>query len=109
MKKFLSELDRKVKLRWKMVIPLALAIAFGVIATVIVTGYGAYKIAYDSAVHFGAKEVPQEIMKEVRTLQLVFAVLGFLGIISASAIVYITYIVTHKPVNLLAQTLQKNI
>ncbi|GAQ94999.1 methyl-accepting chemotaxis protein [Thermodesulfovibrio aggregans] len=107
MKKFLSELDRKVKLRWKMVIPLALAIAFGVIATVIVTGYGAYKIAYDSAVHFGAKEVPQEIMKEVRTLQLVFAVLGFLGIISASAIVYITYIVTHKPVNLLAQTLQK--
>ncbi|GAB5046154.1 methyl-accepting chemotaxis protein [Thermodesulfovibrio sp. TK110] len=107
MKKILSELDRRVKLRWKMVIPLALAIAFGVIATVIVTGYGAYKIAYDTSIHFGAKEVPVEIMNEVRTLQLVFAVLGFLGIISASAIVYITYIVTHKPVNLLAQALQK--
>jgi len=107
MKQFLIELDRKVKLRWKMVVPLALAIAFGVIATVIVTGYGAYRIAYDAAVYFGAKEVPQEIMKEVRTLQLVFAVLGFLGIISASAVVYITYMVTHKPVNLLAQALQK--
>ncbi|WP_353686890.1 methyl-accepting chemotaxis protein [Thermodesulfovibrio sp. 3462-1] len=107
MKKFLSELDRKVKLRWKMVIPLGFAIAFGVIATVIVTGYGAYKIAYDAAIHFGAKEVPKEIMNEVRTLQIIFAVLGFLGIISASAIVYVTYLVTHRPVNLLAQTLQK--
>lgn len=105
--RFLQELDRKVKLRWKMILPLALAIAFGVIATVIVTGYGAYKIAYDASVHFGAKEVPQEIMKEVRTLQLIFAVLGFLGIISASSIVYITCIITHKPLNILDKTLHK--
>jgi len=105
--KFLNELDRKTKLRWKMVVPLFFAITFGVIATVIVTGYGAHKIAYDAAVFFGAKEVPDEIMKEVRTFQLVFAVLGFLGIISASVVVYITYIVTHKPLNSLAQTLQK--
>ena len=105
--KFLNELDKSVKLRWKMVVPLFFAITFGVIATVIVTGYGAHKIAYDAAVFFGAKEVPDEIMKEVRTFQLVFAVLGFLGIISASVVVYITYIVTHKPLNSLAQTLQK--
>lgn len=65
---FLKELDKKVKLRWKMIIPLAIAIAFGVIATVFVTGYGAYKIAYDASIHYGAKEVPQEIMKEVKTL-----------------------------------------
>jgi len=77
MKKFLYELDRKIKLRWKMVIPLALAIAFGVIATLVVTGYGVQKIAQDTAVHFGAKEVPETVIKEVRTLQLVFAVLGF--------------------------------
>ena len=104
---FLQELDKKVRLRWKMVIPLAFAIAFGVIATVIVTGYGAYKIALDSVVHFGAKEVPETIMKEVRNMQIAFAVLGFLGIISASLIVYITYVITHKPINHLAQTLQK--
>ena len=104
---FFQELDKKVKLRWKMIIPLAFAIAFGVIATVIVTGYGAYKIAFDSAVHFGAKEVPETIMKEVRNMQIAFAVLGFLGIISASLIVYITYMITHKPINLLDQTLQK--
>jgi len=104
---FLKELDKKVKLRWKMIIPLAIAIAFGVIATVFVTGYGAYKIAYDASIHYGAKEVPQEIMKEVRTLQLVFAVLGLLGIVSASAIVYITYIVTHKPLNILDRTLHR--
>ncbi|MCX8033964.1 MAG: methyl-accepting chemotaxis protein [Thermodesulfovibrio sp.] len=104
---FLQELDKKVKLRWKMILPLAFAIAFGVIATVIVTGYGAYKIAYDASIHFGAKEVPQEIMKEVRTLQLIFAVLGFLGIISASAVVYITYVITHKPLNILDKTLHK--
>ncbi len=103
----LKKLDRKTRLRWKMVIPLALAIAFGVITTIIVTGYGTYKIAYDAAVHFGAKEVPEEIMNEVRNFQIVFAVLGLLGIISASVVVYITYIVTHKPVNLLAQTLQR--
>ncbi|GAB6183939.1 methyl-accepting chemotaxis protein [Thermodesulfovibrio hydrogeniphilus] len=104
---FLRELDRKIKLRWKMIIPLALAIAFGVIATVIVTGYGAYKIALETTLHFGAKEVPQEIMKEVRNLQLIFAILGFLGIISASATVYITYMITHKPLNILDQTLHK--
>ncbi len=104
---FLKELDRKVKLRWKMIIPLALAIAFGVIATVIVTGYGAYKIAYDATVHFGAKEVPQEIMEKVKILQLVFAVLGFLGIISASVILYITYMITHRPLNILDRTLHK--
>jgi len=107
MKKFLYELDRKIKLRWKMVIPLALAIAFGVIATLVVTGYGVQKIAQDTAVHFGAKEVPETVIKEVRTLQLVFAVLGFLGIIGASVIVYVTYMVTHKPINLLERTLRK--
>ncbi|MCS7164490.1 MAG: methyl-accepting chemotaxis protein [Thermodesulfovibrio sp.] len=107
MKNFLSELDRRVKLRWKMVIPLALAIAFGVIATIIVTGYGAYKIAYDASVYFGAKEVPKEVMEKVRILQLIFVVLGFLGIISASTVVYITYMITHKPIDILGQTLQK--
>ncbi len=105
--RFLQEWDKKLKLRWKMILPLAVAIAFGVIATVIVTGYGAYKIAYDASVHFGAKEVPQEIMKEVRTLQLIFGVLGFLGIISASAVVYITYMITHKPLNILDKTLHQ--
>lgn len=104
---FFKELDRKVKLRWKMVVPLVFAISFGVIATVLVTGYGAYKIAYEAVLHFGAKEVPQEIMKEVRTLQLIFAVLGFLGIFAASAIVYITYMITHRPLNILASTLHK--
>ena len=107
MKKFLYELDRKIKLRWKMVIPLALAIAFGVIATLVVTGYGVQKIAQNTAVHFGAKEVPETVIKEVRTLQLVFAVLGFLGIIGASVTVYVTYMFTHKPINLLERTLRK--
>lgn len=104
---FLQTLDKKVKLRWKMILPLAVAIALGVIATVIVTGYGAYKIAYDASVHFGAKDVPQEIMKEVRNLQIIFAVLGLLGIIGASAIVYITYMITHKPINILDKTLHQ--
>lgn len=104
---FLQELDKKVKLRWKMILPLVLAISFGVIATVFVTGYGAYKIAYDTSIHFGVKEVPQEILKKVRTLQLIFAVLGFLGIISAATVVYITYMITHKPLNLLDKTLHK--
>ncbi len=104
---FLKELDKKTRLRWKMIIPLAFAIAFGVVATVIVTGYGAYKIALDTTLHFGAKEVPEEVMREARNLQLIFAILGFLGILSASAIVYITYMITHKPINILDQTLQK--
>uniref|UniRef100_A0A7C4EN47 Chemotaxis protein n=1 Tax=Thermodesulfovibrio aggregans TaxID=86166 RepID=A0A7C4EN47_9BACT len=102
-----KELDRKVRLRWKMVIPLAFAITFGIVATVIFTGYATQKLAYDTTFHFGGKEIPQEIMSEVRNFQIVFAVLGVLGIVSASVVVYITYIVTHKPVNFLAQTLQR--
>lgn len=104
---FIQELDKKAKLRWKMILPLAMAIAFGVIATVIVTGYGAYMIAYKTSVHFGANVVPQEISKEVRNLQLIFVVLGLAGIIGSSAIVYITYIITHKPLNLLDKTLHQ--
>lgn len=104
---FFKDLDRRIKLRWKMILPLALAIAFGVIATVVVTGYGAYKIALDTSVHFGSKTVPQEILKEVRNLQMLFATLGILGIIFASAIVFITYIITHKPLNELDKTLNK--
>lgn len=105
--KFFNELDRKVKLRWKMVVPLALAITFGVVATVLVTGYASYKLAQDVVIHFGGKDIPEEIMTKVRNIQLIFGVLGFLGIIAASLIVYITYNVTHKPVNLLAKILDK--
>jgi len=105
--KFFNELDRKTKLRWKMVIPLAMAITFGVIATVLVTGYTSYKLAQDVVIHFGGKDIPEEIMTKVRNIQLFFGVLGFLGIISASLIVYITYNVTHKPLNLLAKILDK--
>ncbi len=104
---FLKDLDRKVKLRWKMVIPLALAITFGVVVTVLVTGYAAYKLAFDTVVHFGGKEIPPEIMTKVRNIQLVFGALGLLGIIAASLIVYITYMITHRPLNLLDVTLQK--
>lgn len=104
---FLRELDKRVKLRWKMIIPLALAIAFGVIATVIVTAYGVYWIVKDTVVYFGSQEIPMQIKKEVTNLQLAFVVLGFLGIIAASSVVYITYMITHKPLNILDKTLHR--
>ncbi len=104
---FFKELDRKVKLRWKMVIPLALAITFGGVVMVLVTGYAAYKLAFDTVVHFGGKEIPEEIMTKVRNIQLIFGAVGFLGIIASSLIVYLTYMFTHKPLNLLDITLQK--
>ncbi len=102
---FFSEFDKKTRLRWKMIMPIAMVITIGVIATVIVTGYGAYQIAYNVSVHFGAKDVSPEIMKQVRNLQLLFAVLGFLGVISACVILYLTYMITHKPLNILDKTL----
>ncbi|WP_297210372.1 MULTISPECIES: methyl-accepting chemotaxis protein [Thermodesulfovibrio] len=104
---FLRELDRKIKLRWKMILPLAIAITFGIIATVLVTGYGVYWIVKDTVAYFGSKEIPEQIKKEVTNLQLAFAILGFLGIIASSAIVYVTYMITHRPLNLLDRTLQR--
>lgn len=101
------ELDRKIKLRWKMIVPLLIAITFGVIATVIVTGYGVYWIVKDTVNYFGSQNIPEHIKNKVTELQLIFAVLGLLGIVGASAIVYITYMVTHKPINTLDNTLKK--
>ncbi|MEN2985877.1 MAG: HAMP domain-containing methyl-accepting chemotaxis protein, partial [Thermodesulfovibrionaceae bacterium] len=103
----LEELDKKVKLRWKMILPLVVATTFGVLATFIVTSYSLEKIVSDTTVYFGGKDIPGEVMKKIRLTQIVYAVLGFLGIVFASFIVYITYMITHRPMNLLAQTLQR--
>lgn len=104
---FLKEFDRKVKLRWKMVVPLVVATTFGVLATFIVTSYSLEKIVSDTTVYFGGKDIPGEVMKKIRITQIVYAVLGFLGIVFASFVVYITYMITHRPINLLAKTLQR--
>ena len=197
----LRELDKRLRLRWKLIIPLVLAISFGVIATIIVTGYTTYKFALDgvaqntiqelykntksfvfafmsspdypklkeqflshnsnikilkpedvkdpevtkliyakksgyykkdnviigvyplvakksclSCHHAHAGEVLgvisiktsiQSLMKKVRQIQLLYTVLGFLGIISASIIVYITHTITHRPLHVLANKLEE--
>jgi methyl-accepting chemotaxis protein len=197
----LKELDRRVKLRWKMIVPLVLAISFGVIATVIVTGYTTYKFALEGVAENTLNELyktsssfvlsfmtypeyqkmkkeflsknpnikilkPEEIkepearnflklgrpgfyrkgrvvrgiypivakreclschqarqgevlgvisiqvpfqhlLEKVRKIQLLYAVLGFLGILSASVIVFITHTITHKPLHLLAKKLEQ--
>ncbi len=197
----LKELDKRLKLRWKIIIPLVLAISFGVIATVIVTGYTTYKFAiegvaqntlknlyntgtsfvYTFMTHPNYKKLKEEffsrnpnvkvvnlndikdpnvkawitkgkaeyylkdtvvrgfypiiakksclschkakegevlgvvavkvpvalLLKKVKQIQLLYAVLGLLGIIGASLIVFITYIITHKPLHHLANKLEE--
>jgi len=41
---FFSNLDRKLKIRWKLIVPLTIITALGVIITVIITGYSLYWI-----------------------------------------------------------------
>ncbi|MCX8026828.1 MAG: methyl-accepting chemotaxis protein [Thermodesulfovibrionales bacterium] len=107
MREFLLRLDKSTRLRWKTIIPLAIAITFGIIATIIVTGYFSYKLAYDATVLFGAKEIPPELLDKVKFVVLVFSTLGFCGIISACLIVYVTYIITHKPLEKLDEILRR--
>lgn len=107
MKEFLLRLDNNTKLRWKTIIPLAVAITIGIILTVLVTGYFSYKLAYDATIMFGAKEIPNELLQKVRFVVVLFSILGLCGIISACLIVYITYIITHKPLEKLGDVFHK--
>ncbi|MCX8069176.1 MAG: methyl-accepting chemotaxis protein, partial [Thermodesulfovibrionales bacterium] len=104
---FLRRLDRETKLRWKTIIPLALAITFGIIATMGVTWYFTHDLAKFASSHFGSKEVPQIIVDKANSIILIYLALGMCGIFSASFIVYVTYMVTHKPLNDLGDLLEK--
>lgn len=103
----LRRLDRETKLRWKTIIPLALTITFGIIATMGVTWYFTHDLARFAANHFGSKEVPQSIIDKSNSIILIYLALGVCGIFSASFIVYLTYMITHKPLNELGDLLEK--
>ncbi len=49
----------------------------------------------------------KEIFSKVKKLQLIFAILGFLGILVTPIILYITYTITHRPIEKLGQILEK--
>ncbi|MCD6548015.1 MAG: CZB domain-containing protein [Thermodesulfobacterium sp.] len=215
---FFSDLDKKIKIRWKLIIPLTLVTALGVIVTVLVSGYALYWItlyhaktetlpSYYSAVkaslikdmgnpnyrelrnyylnslknvkifrtekvdtQFGREkpefypspeekkliekallnknaekvyeingvfkgvyilkakrmclschkvktgdvlggvviEMPfKKVLSVARKIQILFAVLGLLGILATPMILYIAYIVTHKPLEKLGKLLEK--
>lgn len=104
---FLKRIDRETKLRWKTIIPLALAITIGIIATMGVTWYFTHDLTQFASNYFGAKEIPPDILNKAKTIILIYLTLGICGIFSASAIVYITYMITHKPLNELGNLLEK--
>ncbi len=53
-------------------------------------------------------ELPfKSVFSQVRKIQLIFAILGFLGILGTPLILYITYIITHRPLEKLGQILEK--
>ncbi|HIJ60650.1 MAG TPA: chemotaxis protein, partial [Nitrospirae bacterium] len=104
---FLKRIDRETKLRWKTIIPLALAITIGIIAIMGVTWHFTHDLAQFASNYFGAKEIPPDILNKAKTIILIYLTLGICGIFSASAIVYITYMITHKPLNELGNLLEK--
>ncbi|MCD6489987.1 MAG: CZB domain-containing protein [Thermodesulfobacterium sp.] len=53
-------------------------------------------------------EMPfKEILSATKKIQILFVVLGLLGILATPVILYITYVVTHKPIEKLRKLLEK--
>ncbi|MEM3335622.1 MAG: hypothetical protein QXY47_06275 [Thermoplasmata archaeon] len=66
MRAVLQNLDKKTRLRWKLIIPLIVVISFGILATLVVTSYSLEKVVIDAISKVGVKDVPVEIKKEIR-------------------------------------------